>query len=150
MSKVIFYLYTDVFKDYGFSGDIFKGANDDEMTFQSFYNADGSPIANDPYGFYEDQIPSLGLTMTDGAITCAPYSFNLDEAGSQYMTVVASDVFAIQGNDLYFLIEEWPASFRSGEFTFTKTSNEVPSTQAKSCGTPNAVLAPFATSVVLN
>ena len=43
VSKVIFYLYTDVFKDYGFSGDIFKGLNDEEMTFQSFYNADGSP-----------------------------------------------------------------------------------------------------------
>ena len=46
VSKVIFYLYTDVFKDYGFSGDIFKGLNDEEMTFQSFYNADGS--ANEP------------------------------------------------------------------------------------------------------
>ena len=42
VSKVIFYLYTDVFKDYGFSGDIFKGTNGEEMTFQSFYNADGS------------------------------------------------------------------------------------------------------------
>lgn len=115
------------------------------------YNADGSLNAAKPYGFYSDQIPSFGLTMTDGAITCAPYSFNLDEAGSQYITVVASDVFGIQGEQLYFLIEAWPASYRSGEFTFTKTSNEVlPSTQAKSCGTPNAVLAPFATSVVLN
>lgn len=42
VSKVIFYIYTDVFKDYGFSGDIFKGTNGEEMTFQSFYNADGS------------------------------------------------------------------------------------------------------------
>lgn len=33
VSKVIFYLYTDVFKDYGFSGDIFKGVNGEEMTF---------------------------------------------------------------------------------------------------------------------
>lgn len=54
VSKVIFYLYTDVFKDYGFSGDIFKGANDDEMTFQSFYNADGSPCEAQIIRFIEN------------------------------------------------------------------------------------------------
>lgn len=54
VSKVIFYLYTDVFKDYGFSGDIFKGANDDEMTFQSFYNADGSPCEAQILRFIEN------------------------------------------------------------------------------------------------
>lgn len=61
VSKVIFYLYTDVFKDYGFSGDIFKGANDDEMTFQSFYNADGSPCEAQIIRFIENVMFSDAL-----------------------------------------------------------------------------------------
>ena len=61
VSKVIFYLYTDVFKDYGFSGDIFKGANDDEMTFQSFYNADGSPCESQIIRFIENVMFSDAL-----------------------------------------------------------------------------------------
>ena len=61
VSKVIFYLYTDVFKDYGFSGDIFKGANDDEMNFQSFYNADGSPCESQIIRFIENVMFSDAL-----------------------------------------------------------------------------------------
>lgn len=61
VSKVIFYLYTDVFKDYGFSGDIFKGAKDDEMTFQSFYNADGSPCEAQIIRFIENVMLSDAL-----------------------------------------------------------------------------------------
>lgn len=61
VSKVIFYLYTDVFKDYGFSGDIFKGTNDDEMTFQSFYNADGSASESQIIRFIENVMFSDAL-----------------------------------------------------------------------------------------
>ena len=61
VSKVIFYLYTDVFKDYGFSGDIFKGANGEEMTFQSFYNADGSANEAQIACFIENVIYSNAL-----------------------------------------------------------------------------------------
>lgn len=64
VSKVIFYLYTDVFKDYGFSGDIFKGSNDDEMTFQSFYNADGSPCEAQIIRFIENVMFSDALPET--------------------------------------------------------------------------------------
>ena len=64
VSKVIFYLYTDVFKDYGFSGDIFKGVNDDEMTFQSFYNADGSPCEAQIIRFIENVMFSDALPET--------------------------------------------------------------------------------------
>lgn len=64
VSKVIFYLYTDVFKDYGFSGDIFKGANGEEMTFQSFYNADGSANEVQIACFIENVIYSDALPET--------------------------------------------------------------------------------------
>lgn len=61
VSKVMFYLYTDVFKDYGFSGDIFKGTNGEEMTFQSFYNADGSANEAQIACFIENVIYSDAL-----------------------------------------------------------------------------------------
>ena len=64
VSKVMFYLYTDVFKDYGFSGDIFKGANGEEMTFQSFYNADGSANEVQIACFIENVIYSDALPET--------------------------------------------------------------------------------------
>lgn len=64
VSKVIFYLYTDVFKDYGFSGDIFKGTNGEEMTFQSFYNADGSANEAQIACFIENVIYSDALPET--------------------------------------------------------------------------------------
>ena len=64
VSKVMFYLYTDVFKDYGFSGDIFKGTNGEEMTFQSFYNADGSPCEAQIIRFIENVMFSDALPET--------------------------------------------------------------------------------------
>lgn len=41
VSKVLFYIYNDVFKDYGFSKEFFKGEKG-VLTFQTFYNLDGS------------------------------------------------------------------------------------------------------------
>lgn len=41
VSKVLFYIYNDVFKDYGFDKAFFKD-NTKVMTFQSYYNEDGS------------------------------------------------------------------------------------------------------------
>lgn len=42
VSKVLFYVYNDVFKDYGFEREFFKDENGKTMAFQSFYNVDGS------------------------------------------------------------------------------------------------------------
>jgi len=42
VSKVIFYIYNDVFKDYGYDREMFKGEDGNPMTFQSFYNSDGT------------------------------------------------------------------------------------------------------------
>ena len=68
VSKVIFYLYTDVFKDYGFSGDIFKGENDEEMTFQSFYTNDGKPCEAQIIRFIKNVIYSDALPETLKAV----------------------------------------------------------------------------------
>lgn len=61
VSKVIFYLYSDVFKDYGFGGEIFKSANGEEMTFQSFYNEDGSVNESQMICFIKNVVYSKSL-----------------------------------------------------------------------------------------
>ena len=41
LSKVIFYLYNDVFKDYGLEEDFFKDENGEVMTFASYFDEQG-------------------------------------------------------------------------------------------------------------
>lgn len=41
VNKVLFYLWNDVFKDYGFDDAIFNGENNEKLTFRKFYTADG-------------------------------------------------------------------------------------------------------------
>lgn len=43
VGKVLFYLWNDVFKNYGFDNDIFNKVNKDKLAFSDFFNADGSP-----------------------------------------------------------------------------------------------------------
>lgn len=40
VGKVVFYLWNDVFKDYGFEGSIFRDADNSELSFNKFYKAD--------------------------------------------------------------------------------------------------------------
>jgi len=42
VSKVLFYLYNDVFKDYGLDRDLFKDGDGKVMSFKSYYKTDGS------------------------------------------------------------------------------------------------------------
>ncbi len=42
VGKVLFYVYNDVFKDYGFSREMFKGDDGKIISFHSYYNSDGS------------------------------------------------------------------------------------------------------------
>lgn len=37
ISKVVFYLWNDVFKDYGFDGMLFQAADGSTLTFDKFY-----------------------------------------------------------------------------------------------------------------
>ena len=49
VGKVLFYVYNDVFKDYGFDDDIFKDVNDKEnpdLMFKDFFLSDGTPCEN--------------------------------------------------------------------------------------------------------
>ncbi|OWV02676.1 MULTISPECIES: AAA family ATPase [unclassified Fibrobacter] len=63
VSKVLFYIYNDVFKDYGFDDAMFK--NDGKaMSFQSFYNTDGS--VNETV--VDILLKNLGVKKKDSAI----------------------------------------------------------------------------------
>ena len=63
LSKVIFYLYTDVFKDFGFDEPFFKDENGETMTFASYFNEEGDPDENRVERF----LTNLGLRPKSGA-----------------------------------------------------------------------------------
>lgn len=44
LSKVIFFLYNDVFKDYGFDYDCFKGEDDEPMAFADYFDEFGDTV----------------------------------------------------------------------------------------------------------
>lgn len=56
LSKVVFYLWNDVFRDYGFNSEVFKLLSDKAIKFHQFYNADGSPKKDLLFKFAEKVI----------------------------------------------------------------------------------------------
>ena len=46
VSKVLFYLWNDVFKNYGFDHGIFTDSMGVKFTFSDFFNEDGTPNTN--------------------------------------------------------------------------------------------------------
>ncbi len=86
LSKVIFFLYNDVFKDFGFDEDYFKGDDGQPMTFASYFDESGE--AN------EDQIErfltNLGLKPTtvdqasDDMEEAIERSDNVDKGSAAY------------------------------------------------------------------
>jgi len=61
LSKVIFFLYNDVFKDFGFDEDFFKGEDGEPMTFASYFDESGE--ANEDR--VERFLNNLGLNPID-------------------------------------------------------------------------------------
>lgn len=44
LSKVIFFIYNDVYKDYGFDDRIFKDANGEDLTFSNYFDLHGDTV----------------------------------------------------------------------------------------------------------
>lgn len=61
VGKVAFYLWNDVFKDYGFDGEIFQGESGEPIAFQDFFLCDGK--ANEDT--VERFLKNLGINPTD-------------------------------------------------------------------------------------
>ena len=68
VGKVAFYLWNDVFKDYGFDNEIFKGDNGEPIAFQEFFLADGK--ANEM--MVEKFLKNLGLSSIDSKPSDSP------------------------------------------------------------------------------
>lgn len=68
IGKVAFYLWNDVFKDYRFDNDIFKGDDGKPITFQEFFLADGK--ANEM--MVEKFLKNLGLDSIDNKPSDSP------------------------------------------------------------------------------
>lgn len=87
--------------------------------------ADGSfsPVAGEQGKFYAEQWASHYLVEENGAYACNAAAYDMGDG--TILSIVFNDVFAIQGQSLYFLIDAWPAYYRAGDFAVVKTSNEV-------------------------
>lgn len=68
IGKVAFYLWNDVFKDYGFDNDIFKGDDGKPIAFQEFFLTDGK--ANEM--MVEKFLKNLGLNNIDNKPSDSP------------------------------------------------------------------------------
>ncbi len=66
VGKVVFYLWNDVFKDYGFEGSIFKDEDNSVLSFHKFYKADlkGNAIAQGDK--VELFLNNLGVELIEG------------------------------------------------------------------------------------
>ncbi len=93
LSKVIFYLYTDVFKDFGFEEPFFKDENGETMTFASYFDEEGK--ANEAQ--VELFLNNLGLepSQTDSYVEDA----ELDE----------NDDYEEDDDQEYSLVVKWPS-----------------------------------------
>lgn len=63
VNKVLFYIYNDVFKDYGFDREMFKGEDGTPMSFHSYYNLDGSINENLVEKFLDNLIKEENSTI---------------------------------------------------------------------------------------
>jgi len=65
VGKVIFYLWNDVFKDYGFDGTIFKDTDGGTLSFDKFYRADRNGKAIVQNNKIDLFLNNLGVKMTN-------------------------------------------------------------------------------------
>ena len=66
VGKVVFYLWNDVFKDYGFEGSIFKDKDGTELSFNKFYAADLKGNAVVQKDKVELFLNNLGVELASG------------------------------------------------------------------------------------
>lgn len=76
VGKVIFYLWNDVFKDYGFEGTLFQAADGGTLTFDKFYGADAKTINEKNV---EQFLKNLKVDIIDGSQAETDDSENDDE-----------------------------------------------------------------------
>ena len=66
VNKVAFYLWNDVFKDYGFDDVVFNDENNEKLTFRKFYKADGQVDESKVKLFLDNLGVESNVTVADG------------------------------------------------------------------------------------
>lgn len=83
LSKVLFYLYNDVFKDFGFDEDFFKDENEETMSFASYFDEAGDA---DEYRI-ERFVSNLGLIPIPSVSNNPDSNFDLTINGKRMSTI---------------------------------------------------------------
>lgn len=82
------------------------------------------PVQGEQGKFYAEDWASHYLVKGEAdAYACNAAAYDMGDG--TVMEIVFNDVFALMGDELYFLIEGWPAKYRAGDFAVVKTSDEV-------------------------
>ena len=101
VGKVVFYLWNDVFKDYGFDSSIFKDADNTELSFNKFYKADlkgNTVVQNDKVELF---LNNLGVEIASVVPTDDPLE-EVDEDGNNASSVTKDfSKYAINGHGSY-------------------------------------------------
>ena len=83
LSKVLFYLYNDVFKDFGLDEDFFKDENGETMSFASYFDEAGDADEDRIERF----ISNLGLTPIPSTSNNSDSNFDLTINGKKMNTI---------------------------------------------------------------
>lgn len=83
LSKVLFYLYNDVFKDFGLDEDFFKDENGETMSFASYFDEAGDADEDRIERF----VSNLGLTPLPSTSNNSDSNFDLTINGKKMSTI---------------------------------------------------------------
>ncbi len=103
VSKVLFYLWNDVFKDYDEGESIFKATDDEPLTFSMFYNIDGSVNEKKVTGLLESlEIEKIGDdTDLTGEENEVENQSQEELSGGQKMVITFGDGTVISENTYF-------------------------------------------------
>ncbi|WP_051655822.1 MULTISPECIES: AAA family ATPase [unclassified Bacteroides] len=99
VGKVLFYVYNDVFKDYGFDDAIFKDKEDDnsDLSFQCFFKANGKPNEEKIEVFLKNLEVRLASEVVDASVNEEVVPEGSQEESSDVNTL--SNDIETEGND---------------------------------------------------
>lgn len=101
VGKVLFFVYNDVFKDYGFDDTIFKDKEDDnnDLLFQGYFMANGKPNEKKIEMFLKNLEVKLASAIEDDSLTTDEINNNTDEHNDA--NILSNDIEDIEneGND---------------------------------------------------
>jgi len=131
LSKVIFFLYNDVFKDFGYDEDFFKGEDGEPMTFASFFDEAGEANENQVERF----INNLGLQPIavdeDRSSDIEEYDAYTDDSNNSRVRPLVGDKTVTLCRTFYEITRQ---ALEMGNLSFDDILKEVETSGFKSFG----------------